>query len=378
MKKFVVLLALLMALMVPGVLAEEWEHEEPDYIEVAMYEGERISVDGYLRAETRERDFWYGNETIYCLYLDQPIDFTMLRYDGYSAAQLDWMQIVTDQDLTQLLDKRVSVEGVTAFADDTNDLYIAVAVANADVSLLVDEDAFFVPAPDLYEGAASDVRVVKLEGDSYLRKEPNRTGKSMGVLKKGEYVTWFGSKELDERGVAWYDVYHETLGTGWVSSKYTKIVSGTEAQIRIGYVYADGGKSNLRKAPNLNGKIIATFNKGDTAVYMGEDSWDERGVQWYKISYKGNTGWVSSKYTSLIYPQAPWYEDWNVQARGGDAYVRTGPGLNYGICGLVKKGEELPHLGDTYYDDRGVAWYSVSVKSGKGWVSSRYSKLVEE
>lgn len=377
MKKFAVLLALLLALTsLPAMAAEAWEHEEPDYLEVAMYEGERISLSGYLQQEVRGTDYWSA-KTIYCLYLDQPLDFTMLRHDGSSAAQLDMIQVTTNQSLSGLLDRRVTVQGIVAFADDYNDYSVAVAVTNAAVSRIEEEEVFYVPAPDLYEGSLTEYDTVLLSGNANLRDEPNLKGNSLGVMKKGDYATYFGLTEYDERGVAWYNVYHDRLGSGWVSGKYAKLVNGAQENVPVGYVYADGGKSNMRKTAGLDGKILCTFKKGDSALYLNEDFWDDRGVQWYKISYNDKIGWVSSRYTSLIYPDAPWYEDWDVQATAS-VYVRTGPGLSYGISGVMHKGDRLNHLGDTYYDDRGVAWYSVEGKNGQGWVSSRYSELSQE
>lgn len=364
MKKLAMMLALLLALMAPAALADG------DYADVAMYEGERIAVSGYLQQEVRG-EYWSGRKYVFILYLDQPLNFTMLRYGGGTSAKLECVQIVGSQDLTALVEKRVNVEGSVAFADDGNGYFTAVTITDAFASQIVDEETFYVPAPDLYEGYDS----VKISGNVHLRDNPNLNGTSLGVMKKGETASYFGLSQKDERGVEWHYVYHDRLGGGWVSGKYAKLSKGAVAA-PVGYVYAENGKYNMRKTPGLDGKILCTFKKGDYALYLNEDFWDDRGVQWYKVSYNDKVGWVSGRYTALVYPNAPWHENWDVKA-SGDVYVRTGPGLNYGICGVLKKGKSLPHLGDTYYDDRGVAWYSVSKDGSRGWVSGLYSKLVE-
>ena len=41
------------------------------------------------------------------------------------------------------------------------------------------------------------------------------------------------------------------------------------------------------------------ISRGGTATYLDDYSVDERGVTWYKISYNGGTGWVSSRYCEL-------------------------------------------------------------------------------
>ena len=41
------------------------------------------------------------------------------------------------------------------------------------------------------------------------------------------------------------------------------------------------------------------MKKGQTASYLGSTKKDARGVAWYKVSFNGRTGWVSSRYGKL-------------------------------------------------------------------------------
>lgn len=59
----------------------------------------------------------------------------------------------------------------------------------------------------------------------------------------------------------------------------------------------------------------------------------------------------------------------------GNVNVRTGPGLDYGTIETIFEGNSLEYTGQTEYDDRGVAWYSVDCYGQAGWMSSRYSQL---
>lgn len=386
MKKLLAWLLLIAILVPAAAVAEDWEHEEPDYLEVERYEYEWLVLTGYLQQETRWNGFAAGSataETIYCLYVDQPLDFTMLRPNGgRSACQMEFVQITSGKDLSLWAGERVTVEGIVRFADGSNGLQTAVALTDADITPVSNDEVFSVEEALIFYDPEYGVDAMhdaaELTGDAHLRDYHGLSGYSLGVIKKGERVIYYGLTEYDDRGVAWYNVYHDKFGSGWVSSKYAKLTYGLNGEnTAIGYVYADGGKSNMRKGPGLDYKIWCTFKKGDTAIYLGNDAWDDRGVQWYNIRYRDYEGWVSSKYTSLIVLNQPWYEDWNVRATG-NVYVRTGPGLGYGICDVFKPGREEDFLGDTYYDDRGVAWYSVSCKGGQGWISSRYSELVED
>lgn len=60
----------------------------------------------------------------------------------------------------------------------------------------------------------------------------------------------------------------------------------------------------------------------------------------------------------------------------GNANVRTGPGLEYGVIGSISKGDTLTFLGTAKKDDRGVRWYKVKFSGQSGWISSKYSKVV--
>ena len=62
----------------------------------------------------------------------------------------------------------------------------------------------------------------------------------------------------------------------------------------------------------------------------------------------------------------------------GDVWMRLGPGLGYDPIASIATGKTLDYLGETSVDDRGVAWYKVSVGDNTGWVSSRYSELIGE
>ena len=60
----------------------------------------------------------------------------------------------------------------------------------------------------------------------------------------------------------------------------------------------------------------------------------------------------------------------------GDVYVRKAPSLDGEQIGLIKNGNKVPFYGEIRVDKRGVAWYKVNYNGSVGWVSSKYSKLV--
>ena len=136
---------------------------------------------------------------------------------------------------------------------------------------------------------------IRTDGEVNVRKGPGLGYTASYTLASGK-VRDYDRTEKDERGVTWY---HLENG-GWVSSKYTtRVDSSSKSSGSAKNTVRATGKVNLRKAPNLDAKSLGTIHEGETAKYLGETKKDERGVAWYKVSFGGKTGWVSSKYAKL-------------------------------------------------------------------------------
>ncbi|WP_234447893.1 3D domain-containing protein [Viridibacillus soli] len=86
--------------------------------------------------------------------------------------------------------------------------------------------------------------------------------------------------------------------------KVTDVVEGskgptTDVNKRITRVanaktYKTKGRLNLRKGASTKYKVLLTVPKGKTVTYKGKKG------SWYKVKYKGKTGYVSSKYLTSI------------------------------------------------------------------------------
>jgi len=172
---------------------------------------------------------------------------------------------------------------------------------------------------------------------------------------------------------------------------------GGAAPAASGYVTATGGDSYIRTGPGLGYAQVGILYKGSSASYLGDYSYDGRGVKWYRVRHGYDTGWVSSRYTDLYassydycddyddydydnydydYDDYGYYESGTCVEATGRVNVRSGPGLGYSDVGTLVKGEKVPYLGQTSYDDRGVLWYKIQFYSdGEAWVSSVYGKL---
>ena len=207
-------------------------------------------------------------------------------------------------------------------------------------------------------------------GNCNVREYPALSANSIGVLNNGQTADCTGMQSIDERGVVWYEIEYKGR-TAWVSSKYAKLNGvGTTTS----YVTIVGGQCNLRLTPDLNGEVLAILKEGVRAVYEGSTSTDNRGVDWYQVSYNGQAGWVSSRYARFgNYTSAASYG--YVKATSHKVNLRDEPNLNGEDIGTMDKGETATYLGKKSTDSRGVVWYKVRFNGKTGWVSSRYSKL---
>ena len=134
------------------------------------------------------------------------------------------------------------------------------------------------------------------------------------------------------------------------------------------------GSVNMRKGAGLDYGSIRTISSGKKLDY-DKTSKDDRGVTWYRISYKGRTGWVSSKYASKSKPSGSSGSSSSSEGKvttTASVNLRKGAGLDYSVIRTVPEGATLSY-DKTSKDGRGVVWYRVTYKKRTGWVSSKYT-----
>ena len=69
------------------------------------------------------------------------------------------------------------------------------------------------------------------------------------------------------------------------------------------YYRATDYPTYVRTGPGLSYKIMDKLSTGGTYTYLGDISWDNRGVAWYSVYYGGGPngwGWVSSLQGDLV------------------------------------------------------------------------------
>ena len=216
------------------------------------------------------------------------------------------------------------------------------------------------------KGGSSASGKVTTTGKVNLRSGPGLDYSSLGTVPDGTTLS-FSDSDIDERGVTWYRVSYGGKH-GWISSVYTsKGSGGSSASGKV----TTTGKVNLRNGAGLDYSSLGTVPNGTTLSYT-KTSVDDRGVTWYRVSYNGKQGWISSVYTSSGSGGSS--SSGKVRATGS-TNVRSGPSLDYKSVGTMDSGDTAPYKGEKKKDDRGVYWYKISFKGKTAWVSSKYTDL---
>ena len=219
----------------------------------------------------------------------------------------------------------------------------------------------------------------------HLRAGAGTEYESLRTIGRGTTLTW-DRTAYDSKGVAWYHVSHNGW-TGWVCAKYVRQGGGSGGGSSSGSgKVTTTGSVHMRAGAGLNYAALLTIEKGVTLTW-DKTSTDSRGVAWYRVSYRGKTGWISSKYakkggssggsSSGGSSSSTSISGMRVVGDSGKSNVHTGPGLAYETLGVLHVGEYATYLNATSVDDRGVVWFKISWKGREAWVSSRYTLLTQ-
>lgn len=211
---------------------------------------------------------------------------------------------------------------------------------------------------------ASSLNVRSGAGTSY---------KILGSLNKGKTFTVTGSKN-DKSGVKWYQFKFNSK-TGYVSSKYVNIKQPTVTSVSNlkGTVKADGGL-NVRSGAGTSYSYLGKLSNGKTFTITGKVK-DTKGVWWYRLTFNGKTGYVSSSYvkTSSTAPSVTAVSNLKGTVKSSNGLtVRKGPGTNYGMLSVLGNGATITLTGKAQ-DSSGVWWYSYKYSSSQdGYVCGTY------
>ena len=120
-----------------------------------------------------------------------------------------------------------------------------------------------------------------------LRDTPAAEGEILATASGGTSVVG-----LEDTGNGWYKVNFNTV-EGYMSSEYLTVSTTADAALGYGLVDTDGSSLNMRAAAGTSYDTVASIPGGTVLELEGVDN------GWYKVTYSGKTGYVSSDYITI-------------------------------------------------------------------------------
>lgn len=123
---------------------------------------------------------------------------------------------------------------------------------------------------------------------------------------------------------------------------------------------------NVHEQPDASSKVLGTLKK-DTAVVVTEEKYG-----WYTITFNGQTGYISAKYTTETDPSTPIptptpTPETKTVYTTENLKVRAQPNTSAEVLGTLKKGTKI----ETYGLKDG--WYEIKYEGKTGYISAKYT-----
>ena len=176
---------------------------------------------------------------------------------------------------------------------------------------------------------------------------------------------------LAKNGIGCVDFYSVFDGNGFIQTADDCIpVAGQVTRTTISHDEYNSWK-NADTDKNLDVSVTHVFSREELNDGILKKRWFEPD-DWYVTPDDPNL-W----YECISPFQDKWFtQDLMVKA-SGDSNIRSLPSLDGNVIGLLKKEDQVIYMDIDVEDDRGVLWHCVPVGNTYGWISEKYTELVE-
>ena len=215
--------------------------------------------------------------------------------------------------------------------------------------------------------------------DTKMRKGPDGDFSAKAILAKGRKVT------VLTHGSKYSYISAGSLGSGYVvnsllsKTKVKKSGNKSESTQATGGNYTawimSTGKVKLRKSPNSNAPVIASYNPGKKVTVI------KHGNTWDKVKVGSKTGYINNKYLTTSKPaeteepaEKPTsgsYTAYVVSGNKKPVSVRKGNSKNYSVVFKVNYGQAVKVL------KHNAKWDYIQHGSKKGYIENKYLQLAK-
>ncbi|HDR7793032.1 TPA: SH3 domain-containing protein [Bacillus luti] len=204
-------------------------------------------------------------------------------------------------------------------------------------------------------GSVKQGQVVQVVGEVQDWFKINYAGQTAYLSK--DYVTKGGSNENVTQGNN-QDNKQEQTNNVTVQTGGTYVVNATSLRVRTG--------------PATYHSVIGGVLNGTALNVTGSEG------NWFKVSYQGKTGYVSSEFMKFVKggtttPEQPKQPEQPSQGAIGDYYinasalnVRSGEGTNYRIIGALPQGQKVQVISEN------SGWSKINYNGQTGYIGTRF------
>lgn len=201
----------------------------------------------------------------------------------------------------------------------------------------------------------SDVRMRSGAGTDYSIVGTYAKGTKMTVT--GAKGNWYAVKYNGKTGYVIGD--YMTLS---VTSKSTGTSSGSTSSSLKYAATITGSDVRMRSGAGTSYSIVGTYGKGTKVTVTGS----QKG--WYKVSYNGKTGYISSDYIRIT-PKTSYSTAKTGTVSGNSVYMRMGPSTSFTVVTTFTNGTKAKVTG--VYGN----WYEVTVNGKYGYMYNSVLKV---
>ncbi|WP_318508258.1 SH3 domain-containing protein [Bacillus sp. T3] len=215
---------------------------------------------------------------------------------------------------------------------------------------------------------ANSSSVIINENQTNIREGPGLSYKKIRQASKGDRFP-----VLKESG-DWIQIQLNNNEKGWVANwlvTYEQTQTSSSKLAKGKTISITGDNVRVRSGPGTKYKVLDSVNLGQTGEVK------ELNGDWVKITYSGNTGWVSSNFVELSQKE----ENNQSQKESTSTKTDKATGTVTATSLIVRKKGALDGdiIGKVYQGDKFVIldevnnWMKIEYKSGSyGWVASWY------
>lgn len=196
-----------------------------------------------------------------------------------------------------------------------------------------------------------------------LRSEP-KGGEELAVIPEGERLLLSGYDKYSD--TSWYKTSYEGE-TGYVLSTDLKLSYQAYEPDKTGQTTAN---MYMRSGVGLDYTKKVYIKSGSLITLHGY--YRTEGYDWYKITYDGITGYVSSKYVNRMEDglnNIVIYDPLRYIDVEKDTVFKDGSGVSASEIGIVPAGSRIYSYGYDRYDEK-TAWYKVLYEGTVGYITA--------